>query len=175
MWNSLFFCMTRGTACFLHDMWNSLFFCMTRGTACFLHDTWNSFTFFRTVLHVMCMWFNPKVPPCFFPVRLPYVGSSWNAPPPAWHQSLQPAKPAPHRGRDSSTEVGIPTSVFCRKTHHRASAEGLGAMLSSQHRSQSVFFTIHTPSRQSWRGRRIAHSILAWQQDCPKNPSPQYR
>ena len=30
------------------------------------------------------------------------------------------------------------------------------------------FFTTHTPSRQSWRGRRIAHSILAWQQDCPK-------
>ena len=32
---------------------------MTCGTACFLHDT-------RTVLHVMCMWFNPKVPPLFF-------------------------------------------------------------------------------------------------------------
>ena len=74
-----------------------MFFCMTRGTACFLHDTWNSFTFFRTVLHVMCMWFNPKVPPCFFPVRLPYVGSSWNAPPPAWHQSLQPAKSLSYR------------------------------------------------------------------------------
>ena len=44
-------------------------------------------------------------------------------------------------------------------------------MLSSQYRSQSVFFTIHTPSRQSWRGRRI----LAWQQDCPKNPSPGQR
>ena len=25
------------------------------------------------------------------------------------------------------------------------------------------------------RGRRIAHSILAWQQDCPKNPSPGQR
>ena len=51
--------------------------------------------------------------------------------------------------------------ISSRKTHHRASAEGLGAMLSLQQRSQSVFFTIHTPSRQSWRGRRIAHSILA--------------
>ena len=40
------------------------------------------------------------------------------------------------------------------------------------------FFTIHTPSRQSWRGHRIAplnpgvgagllHSILVWAQDCP--------
>ena len=48
-------------------------------------------------------------------------------------------------------------------------------MLSSQHRSQSVFFTIRTPSRQSWRGHRIAHSILAWAQDCPKNPSPGQR
>ena len=40
------------------------------------------------------------------------------------------------------------------------------SVLRGQHRSQSVFFTIHTPSRQSWRGRRIAHSILAWAQDC---------
>ena len=64
--------------------------------------------------------------------------------------------------------------VSSRKTNHRASAEGLGAM-SSQHRSQSVFFHHSTPSRQSWRGRRIAHSILAWQQDCPKNPSPGQR
>ena len=65
--------------------------------------------------------------------------------------------------------------VSSRKTHHRASAEGPSATLSSQHRSQSVFFTIHTPSRQFWRGRRIAHSILAWRQDCPKNPSPGQR
>ena len=59
---------------------------------------------------------------------------------------------------------------------HRASAEGPEAMLSSQHRFRSVFFTIHTPNRQSWRGHRIAtlnpgaglpHSILAWAQDCP--------
>ena len=28
---------------------------------------------------------------------------------------------------------------------------------------------------QSWRGHRIAHSILAWAQDCPKNPSPGQR
>ena len=37
------------------------------------------------------------------------------------------------------TEVGIPTSVFCRKTHHRASAEGPGVMLCSQRNSRSVF------------------------------------
>ena len=58
----------------------------------------------------------------------------------------------------------------------RASGEGPEAMLSSQHRFRSVFFTIHTPNRESWRGHRIAplnpgvgtglpHSILA--QDCP--------
>ena len=50
--------------------------------------------------------------------------------------------------------------------------------MSSQHNCRSVFFIIHTPSRQSWRGRRIAplnpgvgaglpHSILARAQDCP--------
>ena len=48
------FCMTCGTACFLHDTWNSLFFCMTCGTAC---------TFFCTVLHVV----QPQsAPPVFF-------------------------------------------------------------------------------------------------------------
>ena len=65
--------------------------------------------------------------------------------------------------------------VSSRKPHCRASAEGLGATLSSQHRSQSVFFTIHTSrqswrgiahSIQSWRGRRIAPSILVRAQDC---------
>ena len=50
--------------------------------------------------------------------------------------------------------------VSSRKTHHRASAEGLGAMLSSQHRSQSVFF--HHSHAQP--------SILAWAQDCSLNP-----
>ena len=78
------------------------------------------------------------------------------------------------------TEVGITTSLFCRKTHHRASAEGPGDMLSSQHNSRSVFFpspgqrrrsvsdavlavsltecffTTHTPCRQSCCGNRIA-------------------
>ena len=75
------------------------------------------------------------------------------------------------------TEVGITTSLFCRKTHHRASAEGPADMLSSQHNSRSVFSPL-TRCRQSWRGNRIALvnpgvatglflSILAWQQDCP--------
>ena len=77
----------------------------------------------------------------------------------------------------SLSKVGFPTSLFCRKTHHRASAEGPGDMLSSQHNSRSVFSTIHTPCRQSWPGNRIAspipsvatglfHPILLWQQDC---------
>ena len=38
------FCMTCGTACFLHG------FCMTCRTACFFHDMWNSLFFCMTTL-----------------------------------------------------------------------------------------------------------------------------
>ena len=42
------------TRCILHHfcMTCEQLVCMTRGTACFLHDMWNSFTVFHTVLHV---------------------------------------------------------------------------------------------------------------------------
>ena len=75
------------------------------------------------------------------------------------------------------TEVGIPTSLSHRsrnsdfaflpekKTHHRASAGGPSARLFSRVPLTECFFTIRTPSRQSWRGRRIAQ----------KNPSPGQR
>ena len=77
--------------------------------------------------------------------------------PPARHRSLQPAEPAPHQGRNSDFAlVGIPTSLFARKTHHRASDGGPSVSLSSRGYWRSVFFTIHTPCRQSWRGNRIA-------------------
>ena len=79
MWNCTFFCMTRTACTVLHGfcMWNSLFFftrgtactffCMTRGTACtVLHG-------FACHVHVV----QPQSAPCFFLVRLPYVGSSW--------------------------------------------------------------------------------------------------
>ena len=42
---------------FLHDTWNSLFFCMTRGTAR---------TVFRTVLHVHVVQPHGGPPPLFF-------------------------------------------------------------------------------------------------------------
>ena len=75
-----------------------------------------------------------------------------------------------HRGRNSDF------AFFARKTHHRASAGGPSARLSLRVPLTECFFTIHTPSRQSWRGHRIArlnpgvgtgllHS-LAWAQDC---------
>ena len=123
--------------------------------------------------------------------RLRYLARHIPAALPARHRSLQPAKPAPHRGRNSdfalhrgrNSDFALHQGrnsdfAFARKTHHRASAEGPGVMLSSQHNSRSVFSTIHTPCRQSWRGHRIAtlnpgvgtglpHSILAWAQDCP--------
>ena len=90
----------------------------------------------------------------------------------------------PNSGSDAMGSASLPELVSSRKTHHRASAEGLGAMLSSQHRSQSVFFhPAVNPGvgagllTQSWRGNRIAppnpavatgllHPILLWQQDC---------
>ena len=59
-------------------------------------------------------------------------------------------------GSASLPELGF----IPKKTHHRASAKGLGATLSSQHRSQSVFF--HHSHAQP--------SILAWAQDCSLNP-----
>ena len=79
----------------------------------------------------------------------------------------------------SPTEVGITTSLFCRKTHHRASAEGPGDMLSSQHNSRNVFSITgpapevrqqgcpRTRCRQSGVATGLPLSILAWQQDCP--------
>ena len=88
------------------------------------------------------------------------------------------------------TEVGITTSLFCRKTHHRASAEGPGDMLSSQHNSRSVFSITGPAPKVCQRccprsiadrvffhhshaavnpgvGAGLPHSILAWAQDCP--------
>ena len=69
MWNSLFFVwflqhVEQLVVCMvLHDMWNSWFFCMTRGTACFfLHDTWNSLHGFAC--HVACG--SPQSAPLFF-------------------------------------------------------------------------------------------------------------
>ena len=44
---------------------------------------------------------------------------------------------------------------IARKTHHRAIAEGVAAILAAS-LTVCFFFTIHTPSRQSWRGHRIA-------------------
>ena len=82
---------------------------------------------------------------------------------PARHRS--PAEPAPRSGfflpRSDFrlrflTEVGFPTSLFARKTHHRASAEGPSAGWVLARPLTWCFFTIHTPCRQSWREHRIA-------------------
>ena len=73
--------------------------------------------------------------------------------------------PSPRQGRDSSTEVGptslytevgIPTSVFCPKNpspgqRRRSVSDAILAAPLTE-----CFFTTHTPSRQSWRGHRIA-------------------
>ena len=70
MWNSLFF------AWFWHDMILHdmilhdmiLHGMILRFRCCMLH----------VFSHDMCMWLNPvPLPLVFFPVRLPYVGSSW--------------------------------------------------------------------------------------------------
>ena len=55
---------------------------------------------------------------------------------------------------------------FARKTHHRASAEGLGAMLSSQHRSQSVFLPLTHPAANPGVNPVGGESVSAVQQDA---------
>ena len=61
------------------------------------------------------------------------------------------------------TEVGIPTSLFARKNPSPGQCRRSvsGAVLAGA-TDRVFFFTIHTPSRQSWRGHRIAR----------KTPSP---
>ena len=102
--------------------------------------------------------------------RLPGIEAS-RAAPPARHRSLQPAELAPYRGRNSDfaflpeKPITGPAPKVRQRCRPRSIADSV------------FFFTIHTPSRQSWRGHRIAtlnpgvgtglpHSILAWAQDC---------
>ena len=74
---------------------------------------------------------------------------------------------APHRiaGFHPENPIAGPAPEVRQRCCPRSIADGV------------FFFTIHTPSRQSWRGHRIAslnpgvgaglpHSILAWAQDC---------
>ena len=78
----------------------------------------------------------------------------------------------------SSTKVGIPTSLFARKTHHRARAEGVSARLSSRvplaecffHHSHAQPIAPLNPGVGTLNpgvGAGLPHSILAWAQDCP--------
>ena len=93
--------------------------------------------------------------------------------------------PSPRQGRDSSTEVGIPTSlytevgfptsVFCPKNlspgqRRRCVSDAVLAASLAE-----CFFTIHTPSRQSWRGHRIAPLNPGVSTGLPENPSPGQR
>ena len=73
--------------------------------------------------------------------------------------------------RDAMGSASLPELGFIPKNPSpgQRRRSGSDAVLAAS-LPECFFFTIHTPSRQSWRGRRIAHSILAWQQDCPKKP-----
>ena len=84
--------------------------------------------------------------------------------------------PSLRQGWDSSTEVGIPTLLFCPKNPSPGQRQRSGSDAVLTASLPECFFTTHTPSRQSWRGHRIAplnsgvgagllHSILAWAQD----------
>ena len=61
------------------------------------------------------------------------------------------------------------------KTHHRASAQGPSAMLSLWVPLTECFFTIHTPSRQSWRGHMIAPLNPGGRRIAPLNPERGHR
>ena len=94
----------------------------------------------------------------------PPEASRMNAPPPARHRS--PAEPAPHRGRDSSTEVGIPTSVFAEKPI-TGPAPKVRALCCPRSITPGVFFPPFTrPAVNPGVGTGLPHSILAWAQDC---------
>ena len=108
----------------------------------------------------------PAAPPARHrsPAAPPARHRSLPAAPPARHRSLQPAKPAPrsgffHRGRNADFALhrgrNSDFAFFARKTHHRASAGGPSARLSSR-----------VPLTECFFHHSHAHSILAWAQDC---------
>ena len=85
---------------------------------------------------------------------------------PPLKRELQPAEPAPHRGRNSDFALHRGRNsdfAFLPETHHRAAPKVCQRRRPRSIADRVFFFTIHTPSRQSWRGHRIVdlHELRA--------------
>ena len=64
------------------------------------------------------------------------------------------------------TEVGFPTLLFARKTHHRASAERSVSVAVRAAPLTECFLPLTRPAVNPGLGTGLLLSILLWQQDC---------
>ena len=94
--------------------------------------------------------------------------------PPARHRSLQPAEPAPHQGRNSDFALP-PRSEFRLRFLPGQRRRSVSESVLAGPLAECFFSPFTRPAVNPGVGTGLPHSILAWAQDCPKNPSPGHR